>query len=195
MDFERVVVRLEWECESCGEAVESPHESCPNCGGTDFSRLRDLDAEPDPLDDEVRVSPSTEPQQLDDNIVWECANCGKRHMRNSPPCNSCGNAHLEKVSIDLDEEREIGVREDDQRSSVELFGYTSSALSLAGLVLAVVGGLVIMYGGFIGMRTALYVATGQLPQSAWSIIRIGAVVGVFGAAIVLFDTRHHDISF
>lgn len=195
MDFERVVVRLEWECDSCGEPVESPNEPCPNCGGTEFDRLRDPDAEPDPLDDEVRVNHSTESQtqEFADNIVWECSHCGKRHMRNSPPCNRCGNVQLEKVPVDTDPESDI--KDETQRSTMELFGFVSSALSLAGLVLTVLGGLVIMYGGLTGMATTWYDMTGQLPPDAWEIIRIGIVVGIIGVGIVLFDTRQHDISF
>jgi predicted nucleic acid-binding Zn-ribbon protein len=192
MDFERVVVRLEWECDACGEPVESPHESCPNCGGTDFSRIR-TDEEPDSLDDEVRVNPSTETQQLADAITWECSHCGKRHMRNSPPCSRCGNVELEKVPLDLDSD--YGDEDEERSRSLELFGYASSTLSLAGLALAVLGGLVIMYGGFTAMGTVLYETTGRLPPSAWSIIRIGIIVGGIGAGIVLFDTRRHDISF
>jgi ribosomal protein L32 len=197
MDFEQVVVRLEWECDACGEPVESPHEPCPNCGETEFSRLRDPDAEPDPLDDEVRVSTSSESQEqkqeLADNIVWECSHCGKRHMRNSPPCSRCGNAQLEKVPVDVDAEPDV--EDEKQRSTVELFGFVSSVLSLAGLALTILGGLVIMYGVFTAIGTPLYMKYGQLPQTAISTIRIGTVVGIIGVGIVLFDTRQHDISF
>jgi ribosomal protein L44E len=193
MDFERVVVRLEWECDTCGEPVESPHEPCPNCGETAFSRLRDHDAEPDPLDDDVRVSSSTESQELADNIVWECSNCGKRHMRNSPPCSRCGNVQLEKVPVEPDAEPEV--EDEKQDSSLELFGYVSSTLSLAGLALTVVGGLVIMYGALIALGTPQYEITGQLPQTALSFIRIGVIVGIIGVGVVLFDTRQHDIGF
>lgn len=193
MDFERVVVRLEWECDACGEPVESPHEPCPNCGEQEFSRLRDPDVEPDPLDDEVHVSSSTESQELADNIVWECSHCGKRHMRNSPPCNRCGNAQLEKVPVDVD--AEPALEDETERSTVELFGYISSVLSLTGLALTILGGLVIMYGVFTGIGTPQYTITGQLPKTAQSFVRIGIVVGIIGVGIVLFDTRQHDIGF
>jgi hypothetical protein len=193
MDFERVVVRLEWECDACGEPVESPNEPCPTCGETEFSRLRDHDAEPDPLDDEVHVSSSTESQELADNITWECSNCGKRHVRNSPPCSRCGNVQLEKVPVER--ETEPDVEDEKQGSSLELFGYVSSTLSLAGLVLTVIGGLVIMYGAVSALGTPQYELTGQLPQTALTFIRIGVVVGVVGVGIVLFDTRQHDIGF
>lgn len=189
MEYDQMVVRLEWECDSCGEPTDSPHEPCPNCGGEEFSCISDTNSGPAPLDDEVRVKPdaaSEQDQQLHDNIVWECTDCGKQHMRNSPPCNRCGGTQLEKIPF----EETITDPPRKQNPLTAFFDRTSSALSLTGLALAVLGGVVIMYGGSLGATT--YRTTGQMPPDAWQTIVIGAIVVALGTGFVLFDTRLSD---
>ncbi|MFC6961221.1 hypothetical protein [Halocatena marina] len=193
MDFEQGVVRLEWECTECSELVESPYEPCPQCGETSFDRLHDAEAGPDPVDNDVRLRSSSEPEELVDDFVWECANCGKQHMRNSPPCSRCGNARLEKVPFEATTEVDAGGSGTLSRVSLGLFEHTSSLLSLAGLGLAALGGLLVIYGGIIG--APIYQATQQIPPSAWMIILLGLTVGAVGAGFVLFDTRRKDINF
>lgn len=193
MEFEQIVVRLEWECTGCNEPVESPHEPCPHCGGTEFDRLSDPEAGPEPLDDDVRLSSSSESQQLIDNFVWECPNCDKRHMRNAPPCNRCGNAQLEKVpfeaATDIDGTERSG---SGAWFSLGLFEHTSASLSFAGLALATLGGLLIVGGGLLG--APIYRATHRMPSTAWIIILVGIAVGAVGAGFVLFDTRRREIN-
>lgn len=187
MEYDQIVVRLEWECDSCGEPVHSPHETCRNCGADEFSRIPEPDAGPAPLDDEVRVTPdSSTNQQLHDDIVWKCADCGKQHMRNSPPCSRCGGTQLEKIPF----EETLTEPPQKQNALTAFFDRTSSALSLTGLVLAILGGVVIMYGGVLGAPT--YRTTGQMPTGAWQTIVIGAAVVALGAGFVLFDTRLSD---
>lgn len=191
MEFEQIVVRLEWECTDCGEPIESPHEPCPHCGGTEFNRLSDPEAGPEPLADEVRLRSSSKSQQLVDNFVWECPHCEKRHMRNSPPCNRCGNAQLEKVPFETATDVD-GSERSDGLISLGLFEHTSSMLSLAGLALAVLGGLLVMGGGLLG--APIYRATQRMPSTAWMIILVGVAVGALGVGFVLFDTRRREIS-
>lgn len=190
MRFEPAVVRLEWECDACGEAVEGPNDPCPNCGETDFSRLHDAETEPAPIADEVRVRRSNESQQLGDNIVWECPNCGRRHVHNSPPCSRCGNTTLEMVEFD----DVVDTPKSGHDSFGNLIDRYSSVLNVVGLALAVLGGLVVMYGGFIGTSTVFYETTGRIPDGPWSIMRAGLIVGIVGVIFVLVGTRQRDIS-
>lgn len=198
VDFERGVVRLEWKCTDCSEPVESPHEPCPHCGGTEFERLHDAEAGPEPLKDDVRLKSSSESQQLVDDFVWECPNCEKRHMRNSPPCTRCGNAQLEKVPFetvtdDSDSGSGSGVGSGLGRwVSLGLFEHTSATLSVAGLALATLGGLIIMGGGIFA--ASLSQTSQRMPSSAWMIVLVGVAIGAVGAGFVLFDTRRRDIS-
>lgn len=33
------------------------------------------------------------------NVDWRCERCGKHHVKNSPPCSSCGHTGFEPVEL------------------------------------------------------------------------------------------------
>lgn len=191
MRFERAVVRLEWECDECGELATTDVEPCERCGNESFTRRRDPRAEPEPFDDEVRVRQHAREQQLGSNIVWDCESCGKRHMRNSPPCSRCGHATLEKVVLDADPDETAFADADGSGTGDDVLagfgGLFSSALSVVGLFVAAVGGLVMLYGGLVG--AANRTPTGAFPPGVRLVIFGGFVVLAVGGVIVLFSTR------
>lgn len=185
MRFERAVVRLEWRCDECGEPSPNDVDPCENCGNDSFTRVREPRAEPEPFDDEVRVREHAREQQLGDNIVWECENCGKQHMRNSPPCSRCGHATLEKVILDADPDEEPGGGLADRFG-----GLLSSAASLVGLALAAVGGIVMLYGGLVGAQSRT--PTGSFPPEVRLLIFAGFLVLAVGGGLILYTTRQRD---
>jgi hypothetical protein len=63
---------------------------------------------------------------------------------------------------------------------------------VAGLALVVGGGLVALYGGFVGSRTAFYEATGRFPPAQQQLLVAGVAVAIVGVAIVLLATRTSD---
>jgi len=187
MSFERAVVRMEYRCLDCGEPAATPGE-CEHCGGTEFESLVD---DPDDLDDEVRVSPGTGTSPAESGAVaWECANCGKRHVRNSPPCSRCGAASFRRVdarSAEGDPTADTGGGDGLPIPAVPT-GLTET-VSTVGLVLVVAGGLVGLYGGYVGSRTVFYEATGRLPPTERTLLIGGAAVAIAGVALVLLATR------
>jgi len=34
------------------------------------------------------------------NVDWRCERCGKHHVKNSPPCSSCGHTGFEPVELE-----------------------------------------------------------------------------------------------
>lgn len=200
MNFERAVVRAEYRCVECGEPAFDSGE-CEHCGATEFESLRADDIEP--LDDEVRVSPGAGSAPSETAAVaWECTNCGKRHVRNNPPCNRCGNADFRRVDATTveDDPSGLGVGGGSGPASgsgaagllAALPGDLSEGVSVAGLALVVAGGLVALYGGFVGSNTAFYEATGRLPPAQQQILVAGAAVAIVGVALVLLATRTSD---
>lgn len=189
MQFERAVVRLEWECERCGALAASDRTPCESCGGESFTRLHDPTAEPDPeFDDEVRVRKYPRSQGRMEQFVWECRNCGKHHPRNSPPCSRCGHTSFEKVPFDPYTPEEQGWAD-------RLRGALGSAVGGVGLLLAAVGGLVMLYGGFVGAASTTFEVTGRLPPGARLIVFGGILVGAVGAGLILLSTRSSGFEF
>lgn len=180
MRFERAVVRLEYACADCGELVETNTEPCPNCGAATFEKLHETTAEPEPFEDEVRVRAHPKEQALASDIVWECRNCGRRHMRNSPPCDRCGHPTLEKVVLD---------RETDDIGPTGLQRFLRSGASMAGLALAAIGGVVMLYGGLVGAGTRTFELTGRLPPEQRVVVFAGFLVLAAGAGLLLLGTR------
>jgi predicted nucleic acid-binding Zn-ribbon protein len=197
MNLERAVVRAEYRCLACGEPAVDPDE-CEHCGATEFESPREDDIEP--LDDEVRVSPGAGSAPSESAAVaWECTNCGKRHVRNSPPCNRCGNASFRRVdATTAGSDPHAGVGPGDETAGSgsgplsALPGELPEGVSVAGLALVVGGGLVALYGGFVGSRTAFYEATGRFPPAQQQLLVAGVAVAIVGVAIVLLATRTSD---
>ncbi|CAI50171.1 uncharacterized protein NP_4160A [Natronomonas pharaonis DSM 2160] len=81
---------MQWRCEWCGRNYESdePPATCETCGRESF----EADTDDDPFESE--------------QIVWACADCGREHVKHSPPCARCGGHNLERqrVTVDVDED-------------------------------------------------------------------------------------------
>ncbi|MFC6837062.1 hypothetical protein ACFQHK_11160 [Halomarina ordinaria] len=138
---------------------------------------------PPPPDDDVHVTPAGRPPPIPDVIEWRCPHCSMHHPRNSVPCSRCGAPTLERVAVVLDPpETTVGLRG-------RLLSTGRAALPIAGLLLAVVGGAVVLYGGLIGTRTAAAVASGRLPPNARLLVLAGVVVLAVGAALMFAGTR------
>jgi len=204
MTFERAVVRMEYRCLDCGEPAARPGE-CDSCGGTEFESLAE-DHEPDDLDDEVRISPGAGTSPAESAAVaWECSNCGKRHVRNSPPCSRCGGASFRRVDArsaegDPNADRGGTSTSTDADASTGASGLPipavpvgrSEGVSAVGLVLVVAGGLVGLYAGFVGSRTVFYETTGRLPPAERTLLIAGAAVAIAGVVLVLLATRRSE---
>ncbi|WP_254530296.1 zinc-ribbon domain-containing protein [Natrinema gelatinilyticum] len=86
---------MKWRCTRCGKLHAQNDSPCTACGHTTFERAT------------VRVDEGAESGQSPDSAptgtvdtgpeyVWVCSNCGRQHVRNSPPCSRCGSPDLEK---------------------------------------------------------------------------------------------------
>ncbi|MFD1564905.1 hypothetical protein ACFR99_15310 [Haloarchaeobius amylolyticus] len=95
---------MKWRCTWCGKPHAENDPPCDNCGHNTFEKAvvradenregqhsavasGDPDGEPVPSGT-VDTGP---------DYVWACTNCGREHVRNTPPCSRCGNPDLEKV--------------------------------------------------------------------------------------------------
>ncbi|ELZ17587.1 hypothetical protein [Natrinema limicola] len=139
---------MKWRCTWCGKPHAENDPPCDNCGHNTFEKAvvradetregqgaaagDDTDGEPIPSGT-VDTGP---------DYVWACTNCGREHVRNSPPCSRCGNPDLEKV-----EQTYEGLERDLE---------TSSWLAVAKPYLPVLA--------VIGIVIALF-ATGIIPPS------------------------------
>jgi len=191
MDFERAVVRMEYRCVACGEPAVEPTE-CEGCGASEFERI---ESSPDPAvdaADEVRVRPGASSTEPGDAIAWDCTECGKRHVRNSPPCNRCGAAPLERVDLDAEgaEADPAYVGEAGGTGALLVFpDALATPASVLGLALVVLGGGVALYGGHLGTSTEFYRLTGRLPPDARWLLAAGLLAAAVGAAMVFVATR------
>jgi len=139
---------VKWRCTWCGKPHAENDPPCDNCGHNTFEKAvvradetgeghgaaaaDDTDGEPIPSGT-VDTGP---------DYVWACTNCGREHVRNSPPCSRCGNPDLEKV-----EQTYEGLERDLE---------TSSWLAVAKPYLPILA--------VIGIVIALF-ATGTVPPS------------------------------
>ena len=69
-------------------------------------------------------------------------------------------------------------------------GPISSALSLVGLALAAVGGLVMLYGGLVGAQSRT--PTGSFPPEVRLLIFAGFLVLAVGGGLILYTTRQRN---
>ncbi|QCS42798.1 hypothetical protein [Natrinema versiforme] len=95
---------MNWRCTRCGKPHAENDPPCDDCGHNSFEKAvvrvdeengsgpgsdgaPDADREPIPSGT-VETGP---------DYVWACPNCGREHVRNTPPCSRCGNPDLERV--------------------------------------------------------------------------------------------------
>ena len=95
---------MKWRCTWCGKPHAENDPPCDNCGHNTFEQAvvradesteghRNTVASGDP---DTESTPSGTVDTGPD-YVWACTNCGREHVRNTPPCSRCGNPDLEKV--------------------------------------------------------------------------------------------------
>ncbi|MDS0477421.1 hypothetical protein [Natrinema sp. 1APR25-10V2] len=100
---------MRWRCTRCGTPDAERDPPCDDCGHDALERAvvlatdggeREPDREPIPSG-----TVDTGPE-----YVWACSNCGREHVRNTPPCARCGNPDLERVERSYDGlERDLSV--------------------------------------------------------------------------------------
>lgn len=105
-------------CPGCGKTVDAGVSHCPTCDTAVSAASETAVAVEEPID-----------------IEWECSECGRTHVKNSPPCSSCGHTLLEKRPI--------------YPSDME-FSTDDTAPSRRGYLKYVAGvGLAVLGGGFL----------------------------------------------
>ncbi|WP_254763985.1 hypothetical protein [Natrinema marinum] len=85
---------MKWRCTWCGKPHEENDPPCDSCGHNAFEEaIVRVD------EGEITEHASSEPDSVDTgaDIVWACPDCGREHVRNSPPCSRCGTPMLEKT--------------------------------------------------------------------------------------------------
>jgi len=106
-------------CPSCGERVDDEAKYCRHCG-----------EEITPLHDDADIDQS--PTAPAEEVVYYCQRCGERHIRNNPPCKSCGGMDLETVQITQQEVDDVGDEQPavDGETSADADGVGSAPLSV-----------------------------------------------------------------
>lgn len=85
-----------WVCTECGREHPKNSPPCSRCTNAKLEQREkviteeNLTARPG----EELTRPGSESSTI---TVWECADCGKEHTKNSPPCNRCGRMNLQKT--------------------------------------------------------------------------------------------------
>ncbi|QLG47683.1 hypothetical protein [Natrinema halophilum] len=83
---------MRWRCTWCGKPHEENDPPCDACGHNTFEKaIVRVDENGDRTEDEPAVSESVDTGR---SFVWTCTECGREHVRNSPPCSRCGNPQL-----------------------------------------------------------------------------------------------------
>ncbi|WP_455448343.1 hypothetical protein [Natrinema thermotolerans] len=91
---------MKWRCTRCGKPHAENDPPCDNCGHNAFEKAI---VQVDDTDDHSggdRGGSEPIPSgtvETGPDYVWACTNCGREHVRNTPPCSRCGNPDLERV--------------------------------------------------------------------------------------------------
>lgn len=98
---------MKWRCTWCGKPHAANDPPCDKCGHNTFEEavVRADDGsggESEPGAATGGDSGGSEPipsgtVETGPEYVWACTNCGREHVRNTPPCSRCGNPDLERV--------------------------------------------------------------------------------------------------
>ncbi|QLK26005.1 hypothetical protein HYG81_18315 [Natrinema zhouii] len=93
---------MKWRCTRCGKPHAENEPPCDECGHNAFEKaiVRVDDGSQSGTEGGVDSDPElTESGTVDTgpDYVWACTNCGRKHVRNTPPCSRCGNPDLERV--------------------------------------------------------------------------------------------------
>lgn len=101
---------MKWRCTWCGKPHEENDPPCDNCGHNAFEKaiVRDESAADGETAAETEIDPETGTVDTGTQYLWICADCGRQHMRNNPPCSRCGSHDLEKTEQNYDDvQREL----------------------------------------------------------------------------------------
>ncbi|MFC6764395.1 hypothetical protein [Natrinema soli] len=95
---------MKWRCTWCGKPHAENDPPCDACGHNTFEKavVRADDGGHDGTESGTGADPNTELTEsgtvdTGPDYVWACPNCGREHVRNTPPCSRCGNPDLERV--------------------------------------------------------------------------------------------------
>ncbi|ELY88523.1 hypothetical protein [Natrinema altunense] len=100
---------MKWRCTRCGKPHANDDPPCDACGHNSFEKaVVRVDAERDSgsgsggTPDGNRDPVPSGTVETGPEYVWACSNCGREHVRNTPPCSRCGNPDLERVEQTYD---------------------------------------------------------------------------------------------
>ncbi|OAQ53887.1 hypothetical protein HTG_06360 [Natrinema mahii] len=92
---------MKWRCTRCGKPHASNDPPCDDCGHNAFEkavvRVDDTDDDRSGGDRGGSEPIPSGTVETGPDYVWACTNCGREHVRNTPPCSRCGNPDLERV--------------------------------------------------------------------------------------------------
>lgn len=100
-------------CPDCGEQVDENATFCRACGG-------DL------------AAPGTNGPRMDrvertEDVSYVCTQCGETHVRNNPPCGTCGGMNYQTVSEASGGDSSTNIGPDNRRGGGEEQSLTASA--------------------------------------------------------------------
>lgn len=84
-----------WVCTACGREHTKHSPPCSRCGNATLEREEKVITEGD-LTDGPGTSAVESSIESETTTVWVCADCGREHTRNSPPCTRCGSPALQR---------------------------------------------------------------------------------------------------
>ncbi|ELY69301.1 hypothetical protein [Natrinema versiforme] len=92
---------MKWRCTRCGKPHAEDDPPCDECGHNAFEKaIVRVDESGDDRSGGERSGSEPIPSgtvETGPEYVWACTNCGREHVRNTPPCSRCGNPDLERV--------------------------------------------------------------------------------------------------
>jgi len=108
--FERAVVQQAneqdsttvWVCTDCGREHTKHSPPCSRCGTATLERREKVITEENLT--ERPGSASTGSVDTETTTLWVCPDCGNEHTKNTPPCNRCGTATLERETKTIDDD-------------------------------------------------------------------------------------------
>lgn len=91
---------MKWRCTWCGKPHATDDPPCDACGHNAFEKaiVRADDGSGGQSERDPELGGAA-PETVDTGTeyVWACTNCGREHVRNTPPCSRCGDPDLEQV--------------------------------------------------------------------------------------------------
>ncbi|PCR90140.1 hypothetical protein [Natrinema ejinorense] len=88
---------MKWRCTRCGKPHAENDPPCDECGHNAFEKAVVRVDETDGASDAGGEPIPSGTVETGPEYVWACPNCGREHVRNTPPCSRCGNPDLERV--------------------------------------------------------------------------------------------------